>query len=108
MGMTRAKLFMMTGQRIGAERAEAWGLITQAVANDGLDAAVGALATELADKAPLALRTLKLVLNRGADAPLEIALELERKAYAWLRSTHDYEEGVRSFLDKRPPRYQGR
>jgi enoyl-CoA hydratase/carnithine racemase len=107
-GMTRAKLFMMTGQRIGAERAEAWGLITQAVANDGLDAAVAALAGELADKAPLALRTLKMVLNRGADAPLDTALELERKSYAWLRATHDYEEGVRSFLDKRPPKYQGR
>jgi 2-oxoglutaroyl-CoA hydrolase len=107
-GMTRAKLFMMTGQRIPAERAEAWGLISQAVADDGLDAAVATLAGELADKAPLALRTLKMVLNRGADAPLDTALELERKAYAWLRSTHDYEEGVRSFLDKRPPRYQGR
>jgi 2-oxoglutaroyl-CoA hydrolase len=107
-GMTRAKLFMMTGQRIPAERAEAWGLITQAVADDGLDAAVAALAGELADKAPLALRTLKMVLNRGADAPLDTALELERKAYAWLRSTGDYEEGVRSFLDKRPPRYRGR
>lgn len=107
-GMTRAKLFMMTGQRIPAAQAEAWGLITQAVADDGLDPAVAALAGELADKAPLALRTLKMVLNRGADAPLDTALELERKAYAWLRSTHDYEEGVRSFLDKRPPRYQGR
>jgi 2-oxoglutaroyl-CoA hydrolase len=107
-GMTRAKLFMMTGQRIPAERAEAWGLITQAVANDGLDAAIEALAEELAEKAPLALRTLKMVLNRGADAPLDTALELERKSYAWLRATHDYEEGVRSFLDKRPPRYQGR
>jgi len=107
-GMTRAKLFMLTGQRIPAERAEAWGLITQAVADDGLDAAVGALARELADKAPLALRTLKMVLNRGADAPLDTALELERKAYAWLRSTHDYEEGVQAFLDKRAPKYEGR
>jgi enoyl-CoA hydratase/carnithine racemase len=107
-GMTRAKLFMMTGQRISAERAEAWGLITQAVADDKLDDAVGTLANELAEQAPLALRTLKMVLNRGADAPLDTALELERKAYAWLRSTHDYEEGVRSFLDKRPPNYRGR
>jgi 2-oxoglutaroyl-CoA hydrolase len=49
-----------------------------------------------------------MVLNRGADAPLDTALELERKAYAWLRSTHDYEEGVRAFLDKRPPKYEGR
>ena len=107
-GMTRAKLFMMTGQRIPAARAEAWGLITQAVPDDGLDAAVTALTKELAERPPLALRTLKMVLNRGADAPLETALELERKAYAWLRSTHDYDEGVRAFLDKRPPKYQGR
>jgi 2-oxoglutaroyl-CoA hydrolase len=107
-GMTRAKLFMMTGQRIGAERAEAWGLITQVVANDKLDEAVDALTRELAERAPLALRTLKMVLNRGADAPLETALELERKAYAWLRSTHDYEEGVKSFVEKRPPKYRGR
>ena len=107
-GMTRAKLFMLTGQRVSAEQAEAWGLITRAVADDGLDAAVQALADDLAARAPLALRTLKLVLNRGADAPLETALELERKAYAWLRSTHDYEEGVRAFLEKRTPDYQGR
>jgi 2-oxoglutaroyl-CoA hydrolase len=107
-GMTRAKLFMMTGQRLPAERAEAWGLITQAVPDQGLDAAVAALAGELSNKAPLALRTLKVVLNRGADAPLETALELERKAYAWLRSTHDYEEGVRAFVEKRPPTYIGR
>jgi 2-oxoglutaroyl-CoA hydrolase len=107
-GMTRAKLFMMTGQRLPAERAEAWGLITRAVPDDRLDEAVAALAHDLSDKAPLALRTLKVVLNRGADAALETALELERKAYAWLRSTHDYEEGVRSFVEKRPPRYIGR
>jgi enoyl-CoA hydratase/carnithine racemase len=107
-GMTRAKLFMLTGQRISAERAEAWGLITQAVADDGLDAGVQALADELAARPPLALRTLKMVLNRGAEAPLDTALELERKAYAWLRSTHDYEEGVRAFLEKRTPEYRGR
>ena len=108
MGMTRAKLFMMTGQRISAERAEAWGLITQAVPNDKLDETVDALAGELAQRAPLALRTLKTVLHRGADAPLDTAIELERKAYAWLRSTHDYAEGVTSFLEKRPPKYIGR
>jgi 2-oxoglutaroyl-CoA hydrolase len=107
-GMTRGKLFMMTGQRVPAERAAAWGLITEAVPDDGLDTAVQGLAGELAERAPLALRTLKTVLNRGAEAPLETALELERKAYAWLRSTHDYQEGVTAFLEKRSPRYLGR
>jgi enoyl-CoA hydratase/carnithine racemase len=107
-GMTRAKMFMMTGQRIPAERAEAWGLITQAVPNDKLDEALQLLVGDLAERAPLALRTLKMVLNRGADAPLDTAIELERKAYAWLRSTHDYAEGITSFLEKRSPRYTGR
>ncbi|MBI3636580.1 MAG: enoyl-CoA hydratase/isomerase family protein [Candidatus Rokubacteria bacterium] len=107
-GMTRAKLFMMTGQRIDAARAEAWGLITQAVANDALDSTLAGLVKELVARPPLALRTLKMVLDRGAEAPLETALELERKSYAWLRSTHDYEEGVKSFLEKRAPKYQGR
>ena len=107
-GMTRAKLLMLTGRRISAAEAEAWGLISQAVPNDELDETVGALAAELAERPPLALRTLKLVLNRGAEAPLETALELERKAYAWLRSTHNYAEGVTAFLEKRPPKYTGR
>ncbi len=107
-GMTRAKLFMLTGRRINAEQAEAWGLITESVADGALDEALKTIVTELADRAPLALRTLKTVLNRGAEAPIDTALELERKAYAWLRSTHDYAEGVTAFLEKRPPRYEGR
>ena len=107
-GMTRAKLFMMTGRRISASQAEQWGLITQCVPGDAFERAIAELATELAARAPLALRTLKTVLNKGAEAPLETALELERKSYAWLRSTHDYEEGVKSFLEKREPKYIGR
>lgn len=107
-GMTRAKLFMMTGQRIAATLAEQWGLITRAVAPDAFEEALTGLTTQLVEQAPLALRTLKTVLNRGAEAPLETALELERKAYAWLRSTRDYEEGVKAFLEKRPPRFTGR
>src|SRR5206468_9972044 len=88
-GMTRAKLFMMTGRRISAAEAEAWGLITQAVPNDKLDQAVGALVAELAERAPLALRTLKIVLIRWAADTLDNASEMERKAYAYLRSTVD-------------------
>jgi 2-oxoglutaroyl-CoA hydrolase len=98
----------MTGRRISAAQAEAWGLLSEVVPDDALDAAVAALVRDLAERPALALRTLKMILDRGADAPLQTALELERKAYAWLRSTDDYAEGVRAFLDKRPPTYRGR
>ncbi|MBI3079245.1 MAG: enoyl-CoA hydratase/isomerase family protein [Deltaproteobacteria bacterium] len=106
-GLTRAKAFLMTGQRISAEQAETWGLITAAVPLEGFEQAVGELARGLAAAPPLALKTLKTVLMRGMDAPLEAGLELERKAYAWLRTTRDYEEGVKAFLQKRPPRFTG-
>jgi 2-oxoglutaroyl-CoA hydrolase len=74
----------------------------------GLDAAVEELVQDLMKLSPLSLGVLKRTLQDGADVPLGIALELERKAYAYLRSTHDYEEGVRAFLEKRPPRFEGR
>ena len=106
--MTRAKQFMMTGIPIDAATAESWGLITQCVAESEFDAALGSLLEELLAKPPLALRTLKTVLNAGADAPLETAIALERNAYSWLRATADYEEGVTAFFEKRPPKFQGR
>jgi len=106
--ITRSKLFIMTGQRIKGAEAEAWGLVSRCVEPEDFDRTVGDLAGQLADLAPLALRTLKTVLNRGIEAPLETALALERKAYAWLRSTHDYQEGVRAFAEKRAPKYIGR
>lgn len=107
-GMTRAKLFMMTGQRIPATVAVEWGLITRAVPAAEFEDSLASLTGELAQRPPLALRTLKTVLQKGAEAPLETALELERKAYAWLRSTRDYEEGVKSFLERRAPKFTGR
>src|SRR5207245_4603858 len=70
-GMTRAKLFMMTGERINAGPAEAWGLITRAVATEKLDEAVGALAGEPAGRAPLGLGRPKMVPNRGGAAAPE-------------------------------------
>ena len=42
----------------------------------------------------------------GTD--LRAAMEIERKAYAMLRSTRDYQEGVQSFFEKREPEFGGR
>src|SRR2546430_14166473 len=69
-GMTRGKLFMMTGQRISAERAEAWGLITMAVPGPQRDEAGGALVRAAAQPRPLGVPPLETGIHPGARGPL--------------------------------------
>ncbi|MFQ5692137.1 MAG: enoyl-CoA hydratase/isomerase family protein [Nitrospinota bacterium] len=107
-GLSRAKYWLLTGRRMDAAEAERLGVVAKVVPAGELDAAVEELVGELLKLSPLSLGVLKRTLQDGADAPLGTALELERKAYAYLRSSRDYEEGVRAFLEKRPPRFEGR
>ncbi len=75
---------------------------------DELDAAVDALIDELTALSPLALSMAKRVLNHAYDGPLGLGLEVEGLAYGLLRSSHDFEEGVKAFAEKRKPQFEGR
>lgn len=107
-GPGRAKYWLLTGRRMDAAEAERIGIVSKVTPPGDLNAAVEELVGEFLKLSPLSLRVLKRTLHEGADAPLGTALELERKAYAYLRSTRDYEEGVRSFIEKRPPKFEGK
>ena len=107
-GMTRAKDMVMMGRRLSATEAHQWGLITD-VAEDSaaLDKMVDSYAAKLNALSPLALSTLKRVLNQGMDGSLEASFDLEGHAYEKLRDSHDYTEGAHAFFEKRKPKYTG-
>jgi len=107
-GLSRAKDVIMRRKRISAADALAWGLVSEVVPGEELDAAVERVIGELSELSPLALAMAKRVLNHVYDGPLHLGLELEGLAYGLLRSTHDFREGVEAFVEKRKPRFEGR
>jgi 2-oxoglutaroyl-CoA hydrolase len=107
-GITRTKDIVMRSRRIKAQQALDWGIATEVVADDQLEAATAALVSELVGFSPLAQRTAKKLLNDTEDSTLAIAIELEGHCYSRLRSSEDFKEGVAAFHEKREPRFQGR
>jgi 2-oxoglutaroyl-CoA hydrolase len=102
-GLGRAKDMVMRGRRLKAQEALEWGLVTAVVAPEELETTVNALVDELCALPQPALRTLKRVLNAAYDAPLHVAMDLEGREYARLRTTPDFVEGVTAFTAKRQP-----
>jgi enoyl-CoA hydratase len=105
-GPGRAKHMILIGQPIDAARAEAWGLVSEVVPAAALLARAMELATQIAANAPLAVQASKRLID--AAVPLTPAATLETHAGAVCGSTEDAKEGRASFLERRPPRYQGR
>jgi 2-oxoglutaroyl-CoA hydrolase len=106
-GITRTKDVVMRSRRIAAKQAYDWGVITECVPDDKLEAATDALVKELRGFSPLAQRTAKKLLNDSEDANLTIGIELEGHCYSRLRQSEDFREGVEAFHAKRPPKFTG-
>lgn len=107
-GRYRAMLLLLTGEMVDAREAQAMGLVSRVVPDgEVLDRALD-IAGTIAAMPPLAVAQIKEVVNLGADAPLATALALERKAFQLLFDSRDQKEGMRAFLEKRKPRFEGR
>ena len=107
-GITRTKDIVMRSRRIKGKQAYDWGVATECVADDQLEAATDALVDELRSFSPLAQRTAKKLLNDSEDTTLSIAIEMEGHCYSRLRTSEDFMEGVEAFHAKRPAKFTGR
>lgn len=105
LGLARAMALAMTGDKLGAEQAQQWGLVWQVEA-DCL-AAAWAMAERLAAMPTQALVATRALLRDASQRTLSAHLDVERDTQSQLGRTHDYIEGVSAFLQKRPAQFTG-
>ena len=106
-GLAKARDLIFTGRQVDAAEALAIGLIDRiAAANEVYRVAVDQART-YAEGPSLAHAAAKRALA-AADRPLEEGLRVEREAFVALFASRDQEEGMRAFLDKREPKFEGR
>jgi len=107
-GRQRAMLLLMTGRMFGATEALSMGVISETAPTGQALARAIEIAREIAVLPPIAVMQIKEVVNAGLNAPLDTALMLERKALQLLFATQDQKEGMRAFLEKRKPKFEGK
>ncbi|HEY1863630.1 MAG TPA: 2-(1,2-epoxy-1,2-dihydrophenyl)acetyl-CoA isomerase PaaG [Roseiarcus sp.] len=107
-GDARARALMMLAEPIGAERAEAIGMIYRAVADEDLMGEARTIAERLAAGPTNALGLMKRVLAASPTNSLDAQLDLERDLQREAGAGDEYLEGVRAFLDKRPANFRGK
>jgi enoyl-CoA hydratase len=107
-GKARAMEIMLTGAPIDAKKALEWGIVNRVVPFEHLHLEAKQLASTIAGKAPLAVQKAKEGVLKAQDMTLENGLAYENLLFSMLFSTEDQKEGIRAFLEKRKPQWQGK
>jgi 2-(1,2-epoxy-1,2-dihydrophenyl)acetyl-CoA isomerase len=107
-GRARAMEMMMLGERIPADKAAEWGLISRVVEDEALAAEAEALAARLAAGPTIAYGLLRRLARDAEQSSLTEALAAERVAQREAGRTEDFKRAVLAFLQKQKPRFEGR
>jgi 2-(1,2-epoxy-1,2-dihydrophenyl)acetyl-CoA isomerase len=108
LGYARAFEWLVSGRRLSAAEAHAWGLVSEVVEADAVVARAGELAAELAAMPTRAIGMTKRLLDHAETATLDAQLDREAQLQSAATQSEDFREGVAAFLEKRPPRFAGR
>jgi enoyl-CoA hydratase/carnithine racemase len=106
-GRAKALEMVLLGEPVRAAEALRHGLVNAVAPRADVRAQAEALAGRIGAQGPLALRYAKEAVARGLEMPLDQALRFETDLTVILQTTADRAEGVRAFLEKRPPRFTG-
>jgi 2-(1,2-epoxy-1,2-dihydrophenyl)acetyl-CoA isomerase len=107
-GRARAMEMMMLGERIPAEQAQAWGLISRVVEDEHLASEAMLLATRLAQGPTVALGLIRQLARNAEQLSLTEALGAERVAQKTAGESRDFKAAVMAFLQKQQPRFEGK
>ncbi len=107
LGLPRAKGLALLGDKLSAEKAEAWGMIWQVVDDEELMPEATKMAAHFASQPTKGLAMIKKMLNDSFSTPMHQQLETEKEAMRTLGQSHDYKEGVAAFMEKRKPNFKG-
>lgn len=107
-GPSRTKYMVLSGERIDAETALAWGAVDFVVAPDELDKRALAIAAGLAAKPPIALAMGKQMVDQMHGPAIRSGMRQELLAQTALFKTEDYAEARAAHREKRAPDYRGR
>ena len=107
-GSKRAMLLLMTGRMFSAAEAFNMGVVSEVAPTGQALARALDIAREIAAMSPISIMQIKEIVNAGLNAPLETALMLERKAFQLQFATSDQKEGMRAFMEKRKPKFEGK
>jgi 2-(1,2-epoxy-1,2-dihydrophenyl)acetyl-CoA isomerase len=107
-GLARARALTLLAEPLPAATAAEWGLIWRALPDSALTGEAEALAARLAAGPATALAMTKRALNLATGNDLDAQLDIERRFQEEAASSPDHAEGVRAFLEKRPPHFGAR
>ncbi len=107
-GQQKANLLFYTGRRVSGDEAVAMGMADVLVPLAEVRDASTALATEIAQSAPLAVQSTRETVRRGFADAAERATERELTEQDWTRKTADFKEGVKAWAERRLPHFEGR
>lgn len=104
-GTQKANTLFLTGRRIGGEQAHEWGLVDKLAAAGSLREEAITFAAEIAENAPLALKSVRATMRQGIADAVRRQTDHEFGEQFRLQQTNDHKEGVRAVAERRPGKF---